>query len=53
VKVLKAMGQACDLIRYYITFEAKDVADGGQIKTYKTLLVRCREPPLDVNFSVM
>jgi len=37
-KVLKAMSQSCDLIRYYITFVAKEVAAGGQTKTYQAVV---------------
>ena len=34
------MGQACDVIRYYITFVAKEVAAGGQTKTYQAVVRR-------------
>ncbi|XP_041027372.1 uncharacterized protein LOC121267535 isoform X5 [Juglans microcarpa x Juglans regia] len=39
VKVLKAMGQASRGIRYYITFNAKDLGDGGEIKTYQAVVL--------------
>jgi hypothetical protein len=32
------MSQSCDLIRYYITFVAKEVAAGGQTKTYQAVV---------------
>ncbi|XP_059459372.1 uncharacterized protein LOC132188830 isoform X1 [Corylus avellana] len=50
-KVVKAMSQACDVVRYYITFVAKEVAAGGQTKTYQAV-VRCRIP-VDVNITVL
>jgi hypothetical protein len=43
------MSQFCDLFKYYITFEAEEVADGGLTKTYQAV-VRCRIPR-DVNIS--
>nr|WAU86890.1 birch protein [Betula platyphylla] len=52
VKVLKAMSQTCDLRRFYITFEAKDVADEGKHKTYEAL-VRRRAPPLHLKFDLI
>ncbi|KAG6639515.1 hypothetical protein I3843_10G100900 [Carya illinoinensis] len=39
VKVLKAMGQAARGIRYYITFMAKDLGDGGEIRTYQAVVL--------------
>ncbi|KAG2685006.1 hypothetical protein I3760_10G104100 [Carya illinoinensis] len=39
VKILKAMGQAARGIRYYITFMAKDLGDGGEIKTYQAVVL--------------
>ncbi|XP_042945127.1 uncharacterized protein LOC122278967 isoform X1 [Carya illinoinensis] len=39
VKVLKAMGQASRGIRYYLTFVAKDLGDGGEIKTYQAVVL--------------
>ena len=39
--------------RYYITFQAKDLADGGKTKVYRTL-VRLRRLPFDNrNLSVL
>jgi hypothetical protein len=38
VRVLKAMHQACDIIRYYITFEARE--DGGLTHTYQVVVRR-------------
>ncbi|XP_059436413.1 uncharacterized protein LOC132169393 [Corylus avellana] len=53
VKVSKAMHQCCDLFRYYVTFEAKDVGDGGQTKIFQAL-ARWRSPPFDnFNFSLL
>ncbi|CAL5429960.1 unnamed protein product [Camellia sinensis] len=37
VKVLKAMSQAACVLRFYMTFSAKDLADGGNIKTYQAV----------------
>jgi hypothetical protein len=37
VKVLKAMDEFVDGLRYYVTFEAKDVGDGGQTKIFQAL----------------
>ncbi|XP_018814750.2 uncharacterized protein LOC118343654 [Juglans regia] len=39
VKVLKAMGQASRGIMYYITFVAKELGDGGEIKTYQAVVL--------------
>ncbi|KAG7960041.1 hypothetical protein I3843_10G101500 [Carya illinoinensis] len=39
VKVLKVMGQAANGIRYYITFMARDLGDGGEIKTYQAVVL--------------
>ncbi|KAG2685004.1 hypothetical protein I3843_10G101100 [Carya illinoinensis] len=39
VKVLKVMGQASRGIRYYLTFMAKDLGDGGEIKTYQAVVL--------------
>lgn len=39
VKVLKVMGQGANCIRFYITFEAKDFADGGEIKLYQAVVL--------------
>lgn len=47
VKVLKVMFQLQDIVRYYITFEAKDFADGGKIKTYQAV-VRNMIPEISV-----
>ncbi|XP_059440489.1 uncharacterized protein LOC132172944 [Corylus avellana] len=38
VKVLKAMGRRANLFVFYITFEAKDVGDGGKIKIYQAVI---------------
>ncbi|KAG2683590.1 hypothetical protein I3843_10G038700 [Carya illinoinensis] len=38
VKVLKTMSIVLDIVRYFITFEAKDLADGGKIKTYQAVV---------------
>ncbi|XP_062160639.1 uncharacterized protein LOC133867885 [Alnus glutinosa] len=51
VRVLKAMCQGCDVFRCYVTFEAKDLADGGQTKIYQAV-VRC-QIPIDVNISTL
>jgi cystatin-related protein len=40
VKLLKATYTACDMLRFLITFEAKDIAAGGQTKTYQTVVRR-------------
>ncbi|XP_062156155.1 uncharacterized protein LOC133863991 [Alnus glutinosa] len=50
-RVLKAMRQYCDLLRYYITFEAEELADGGQTKTYQAVVRSLL--PIDVNISVL
>jgi thiol-disulfide isomerase/thioredoxin len=56
VRVLKAMAQSCDLVRYYITFETEILTCGGsqsQTKIYRAL-VRWSRPPIDDdNFSVL
>ncbi|KAF5472222.1 hypothetical protein F2P56_008959 [Juglans regia] len=39
VKVLMVMGQAANGIRYYITFMAKDLGNGGEIKTYQAVVL--------------
>ncbi|CAL5387888.1 unnamed protein product [Camellia sinensis] len=39
VKVLKAMSQAACVLRFYMTFSAKDLADGGNIKTYQAVVL--------------
>jgi hypothetical protein len=36
VKVLKAMSEPC-VRKYFVTFEAKDLADGGKTKIYRTM----------------
>ncbi|KAG7951278.1 hypothetical protein I3843_13G157600 [Carya illinoinensis] len=38
VKVSKAMAHLFDIMRYYITFEAKDFTDGGKTKTYQIVV---------------
>ncbi|KAG6679332.1 hypothetical protein I3843_14G122200 [Carya illinoinensis] len=38
VKVSKVMAHLYDKIRYYITFEARDLADGGKTKTYQAVV---------------
>jgi cystatin-related protein len=38
VKLLKATYTVCNMIRFLITFEAKDIAAGGQTKTYQTVV---------------
>jgi cystatin-related protein len=40
VKLLKATYTACDMLRFLITFEAKDIAAGGQTKTYQAVVRR-------------
>jgi hypothetical protein len=35
---MKAMAQPCDVIRYYITFVAKEAVAGGQTKTYQAVV---------------
>jgi hypothetical protein len=32
------MAQPCDVIRYYITFVAKEAVAGGQTKTYQAVV---------------
>ncbi|KAL7233024.1 hypothetical protein ACSBR1_016800 [Camellia fascicularis] len=39
VKVLKAMSQVACVLRFYMTFSAKDLADGGNIKTYQAVVL--------------
>jgi hypothetical protein len=38
---MKARYKVSDIFRYYITFEAKDIAAGGQTKIYQAVV---REP---------
>ncbi|KAI8526854.1 hypothetical protein RHMOL_Rhmol12G0029400 [Rhododendron molle] len=38
VKVLKVMSQVVKGVRFYITFEAKDLADGDKIKIYQAVV---------------
>ncbi|KAF7124175.1 hypothetical protein RHSIM_Rhsim12G0026200 [Rhododendron simsii] len=38
VKVLKVMSQVFTGVRFYITFEAKDLADGDKIKIYQAVV---------------
>ncbi|KAG5558219.1 hypothetical protein RHGRI_008223 [Rhododendron griersonianum] len=38
VKVLTALSHPCNLIMLYLTFEAKDFADGGTIKIYQAVV---------------
>ncbi|KAG2671242.1 hypothetical protein I3760_14G124200 [Carya illinoinensis] len=38
VKVSKVMAHLYDKMRYYITFEARDLADGGKTKTYQAVV---------------
>ncbi|XP_059438493.1 uncharacterized protein LOC132171242 [Corylus avellana] len=52
VKVVKAMSQSCDIQRYFVTFEAKDHADGGKTKTFRTI-ARWRPPLDDHNFDLL
>ncbi|KAF5471240.1 hypothetical protein F2P56_011691, partial [Juglans regia] len=47
VKVSKVMAHLYDNIRYYITFEARDLADGGKTKTYQAV-VRDAIPEISV-----
>ncbi|XP_058194661.1 uncharacterized protein LOC131311294 isoform X2 [Rhododendron vialii] len=39
VKVLKVMSQVANAVRFYITFEAKDLADGDKIKIYQAVVL--------------
>ncbi|KAI7983953.1 Pyrophosphate-energized membrane proton pump 2 [Camellia lanceoleosa] len=39
VKVLKAMAQGANAIRFYMTFNSKDLADEGNIKTYQVVVL--------------
>ncbi|KAG5520635.1 hypothetical protein RHGRI_033272 [Rhododendron griersonianum] len=39
VKVLKVMSQVVQCVRFYITFEAKDLADGDKIKIYQAVVL--------------
>jgi cystatin-related protein len=41
VKVLKARYKVSDIFRFFITFEAKDIAAGGRPKVYQAVV---REP---------
>ena len=53
MKVLKAMEAFADGHRYYVTFEAKDVGDGGQTKIFQAL-ARWRRFHLGTsNFSLL
>jgi hypothetical protein len=38
VKVLKAMSEP-RVRKYFVTFEAKDLADGGKTKIYRTIVL--------------
>ncbi|XP_059435629.1 uncharacterized protein LOC132168636 [Corylus avellana] len=38
VELLTARFKISDIVRYYITFEAKDIAAGGQTKTYQAVV---------------
>ncbi|XP_041028482.1 uncharacterized protein LOC121268328 isoform X2 [Juglans microcarpa x Juglans regia] len=38
VKVLKTMSMVLDIVRFFITFEAKDLDDGGKTKTYQAVV---------------
>ncbi|KAF7134418.1 hypothetical protein RHSIM_Rhsim08G0120900 [Rhododendron simsii] len=38
VKVLMALSRFCAFIMLYLTFEAKDLADGGTIKIYQAVV---------------
>ncbi|KAG6696228.1 hypothetical protein I3842_09G137500 [Carya illinoinensis] len=39
VKVLKAMGQTANAMRFYLTLEARDLADGGKTKIYQAVVL--------------
>ncbi|KAE9454724.1 hypothetical protein C3L33_13360, partial [Rhododendron williamsianum] len=39
VKVLKVMSQVANVVRFYITFEAKDLVDGDKIKIYQAVVL--------------
>ncbi|KAF5475341.1 hypothetical protein F2P56_007153 [Juglans regia] len=39
VKVLKAMAQGANVIRFYLTLEARDLADGGKTKIYQAVVL--------------
>ncbi|CAL5423249.1 unnamed protein product [Camellia sinensis] len=39
VKVLKAMAQGANAIRFYMTVNSKDLAGGGNIKTYQAVVL--------------
>ncbi|KAL7171945.1 hypothetical protein ACSBR2_031605 [Camellia fascicularis] len=39
VKVLKAMAQGANAIRFYMTFNLKDLAGGGNIKRYQAVVL--------------
>ncbi|KAF5951875.1 hypothetical protein HYC85_009819 [Camellia sinensis] len=49
VKVLMAMAQPSRGFKFYMTFNAKDLADGGNIKTYQALVLM----GLDCELSVL
>jgi hypothetical protein len=53
VKVLKAMNECVDGRRYYVTFEAKDVGDGGQTKIFQALAHFSRFNVGTSNFSLL
>ncbi|KAG2689364.1 hypothetical protein I3760_09G135400 [Carya illinoinensis] len=39
VKVLKAMGQTANAMRFYLTLEARDLTDGGKTKIYQAVVL--------------
>ena len=51
MKVLKAMQQNHDMLRYYVTFEAKN--GGGETKIYQTLARWRRFPLVEDKFSLL
>jgi hypothetical protein len=51
VRVLKAMRQTRDMLRYYVTFEAKNGV--GETKIYQTLARWRRFPLVEDKFSLL
>lgn len=46
-RIVKGNVQVCAPCNYFITFEAKDMDDGGLVKTYQTMVVLLQFPDED------
>ncbi|KAI7982252.1 hypothetical protein LOK49_LG15G00044 [Camellia lanceoleosa] len=53
VKVLMAMAQPSMVFKFYMTFNAKDLADGGNIKTYQALAVMRKNGSGKISFATV